>query len=261
MLTKPLLQFPDYTITNTGIITNTITKQQVFARKETSGYRVPFNIKGRTITANLLKLLANTFLPDTPTRYVIPIDGDVYNISISNLMYGRTKETLKYLKANAIGNGTLSKETLSAMFYYTPATGIFIRKLTGQAVGYLTGKKTSQYLTVEIGGKPYKLHRLAFLYMLDYLPEYVDHIDHNTLNNSWSNLREVTSQINSKNRSFKGNSTGIMGVTKTRYGNYLARITTNYKCLSLGTYKTLEEAVEVRKQAEITYNFHSNHGK
>ncbi len=109
MLTKQLLQFPDYTITDTGIITNTVTNQPALIIKELSGYRVYFKVKGKRVTANLLKLLANTFLPDTPTRYVIPIDGNVYNISINNLIYGRTKDTLKYLKANLVGDGSLNK--------------------------------------------------------------------------------------------------------------------------------------------------------
>ena len=69
----------------------------------------------------------------------------------------------------------------------------------------------------------------------------IDHIDHNTLNNRRSNLREVSKLVNAQNvsRTVKSK-TGIRNVTME--GNrYRVRI----KGYSFGSYSTLEEAVKV----------------
>lgn len=211
---------------------------------------------------NLAKLLADTYLGQPITRYVIPKDGDVFNIDLDNLMYGRTKDTLKYLTATGvIDTEKVTQEMLLNVFDYDPITGIWTRIRTGEQVGYLTGIKSKQYLVVEIGGKQYKLHRLAFLYMEGYLPEHVDHEDQNSLHNWWSNLKDVTQQENSRNMKWRPNSSGILGVVKTAAGKYLARITVNGTCICLGTYSDKNEAAKVRADANILYGFHKNHGK
>ena len=35
----------------------------------------------------------------------------------------------------------------------------------------------------------------------------------------------------------------------------------NRKQIHLGLFETLQEAIDARKQADITYSFHKNHGK
>lgn len=75
---------------------------------------------------------------------------------------------------------------------------------------------------------------------------YVDHIDRNGLNNERSNLRLCNNSQNQYNTSKKKNSKQkYKGVRETRYGTYEARIRANGKRLHLGTFKTIEEAVEV----------------
>lgn len=41
---------------------------------------------------------------------------------------------------------------------------------------------------------------------------------------------------------------------------FVAQIKVNGKCIYLGSYETLLEAVEARKAADKKYNFHPNHG-
>lgn len=85
--------------------------------------------------------------------------------------------------------------------------------------------------------------------------EKVDHINHDTLNNSKSNLRIVTSQQNNFNRmKFKKAASSYKGVHKNitydngkRYEYWRSRIRIGGKLLSLGVYK-------VEKDAAIAYN-------
>jgi hypothetical protein len=74
----------------------------------------------------------------------------------------------------------------------------------------------------------------------------VDHIDGNTLNNSRSNLRIVTSQQNKANTILRKGSIGHKGVIRHGRG-YKATITHNYKQIYLGIFDTHEEAVTAYK--------------
>ena len=56
------------------------------------------------------------------------------------------------------------------------------------------------YKQVMVNYKTYKVHRLIFLYHHGYLPEYLDHIDCDKLNNDISNLREATLSQNQWNQ-------------------------------------------------------------
>lgn len=85
--------------------------------------------------------------------------------------------------------------------------------------------------------------------------EVVDHINNDKLNNKKSNLRVCKQSDNAKNKSkSKKNTTGVTGVyIDKRTGKYYAIIQYNYKQIYLGTYETIEGAIEARKQAEIEY--------
>lgn len=67
--------------------------------------------------------------------------------------------------------------------------------------------------------------------------QYVDHIDHNRLNNTRSNLRLCTQSENQANRRLhKNSSTGYKGVT--RHGSYRhARLWVNGTCVHLGYHE------------------------
>ena len=83
----------------------------------------------------------------------------------------------------------------------------------------------------------------------------VDHINHNKLDNRKCNLRVCTQSQNTMNSSLRSdNTSGYTGVYwyKSR-SKWLVRITVNGKCINLGYYDDLEEAVKVRKEAEIKY--------
>ena len=79
------------------------------------------------------------------------------------------------------------KRTEGKYFKYFPKTGNFRRKktmCTKIKIGDLAGSKSHGYIVIMVNNKIYSAHRLAFLYMEGYFPEYcVDHIDRNPSNN------------------------------------------------------------------------------
>ena len=118
------------------------------------------------------------------------------------------------------------------------------------------------YLKTLIKRKPYRLHRIIFMMHHGYLPEFIDHIDGNTLNNRIENLREATHSQNQHNRKInKNNSTGVKGVTW--YGNrnsFKARCCVNGKSHHVGYFKKLEDAEKAIKSFRIEHhNDFANH--
>lgn len=73
--------------------------------------------------------------------------------------------------------------------------------------------------------------------------QFVDHINHNTLDNRKINLRVVTKSQNQMNVNYKG-------IYKVNHGKYDARIKIHQKAICLGTYIDKDEAVFARWYAE-----------
>jgi len=101
--------------------------------------------------------------------------------------------------------------------------------------------------------KRFRMHRI----IMKTPPEMkCDHRDHDTLNNQKYNLRNCTNSQNMMNR--KGaasqSKTGVLGVSpyKGQFRVFISHPET-HENMYLGKYKTLEEAADVRKAAEIEY--------
>lgn len=135
-----------------------------------------------------------------------------------------------------------STERLKQLFWYDPNTGIFIRLKDGSIAGS-TKQSRVPYVLICVDGKQYYAHRLAWVYMTGSEPKgLVDHKDTNSLNNKWENLREATKSQNGLNSKVRStNKLGVKGISKNKQG-FLVRI-------CLGTYDTLEEAIEVYNAA------------
>ena len=142
----------------------------------------------------------------------------------------------------------------------------FANKIAGNI--WTQEESKTSYITIRITlngkSKLYYAHRLAILYTEGHLPlEQVDHIDGNGLNNRRDNLREVSNQENNKNMPMRSdNTSGYTGVYwSKRDQKWHARIKVNGKYIHGGYFTNKEKAITKRKQMEVEYEFHSNHGR
>jgi hypothetical protein len=130
----------------------------------------------------------------------------------------------------------------------------------GKNAGSNTG---NGYIRIVINNQPYKAHRLAWLIFYGKWPkDQIDHNDGERSNNKIDNLRDVPNSINGKNQAIRiDNNTGHVGVKKTKYDTWEANIKVDGIAYYLGSHKNIEDAIKVRKEAEINHNFHPNHGR
>lgn len=105
--------------------------------------------------------------------------------------------------------------------------------------------------------KKFLAHRIIFAIHYGYLPKLVDHIDRKPNNNSISNLRDASKRLNSINTGLSSNNkSGHKGVYFNK-GAFCAFIGINKEGKKygkhLGRFKTIEEAIEARVNAEKQY--------
>lgn len=161
----------------------------------------------------------------------------------------------------------VTQKRLKELFNYDPITGDFtrlVRTARRVQIGDIAGHRRSDgYLIIIIDYRYYLAHRLAFLYMAGKFPtDQADHINHIRHDNRWVNLREATNTTNRRNQSMPcDNTSGVMGVSwYKRDRKWHARIQIKGKTKHLGYFTDIEGAVAARKEAEIKYGFHKNHG-
>ena len=155
----------------------------------------------------------------------------------------------------------MDQATLKQLLRYDPDTGEWFwlnTSCTKIKPGMIAGNVYKHgYRIINIDRKKYQSSRLAFLYQTGQFPErFVDHIDGNPSNDRWINLRESTPSENQFNKKLqKNNSSGQKGVSWCKRKNkWYARIWHNRKTILLGYFASKEEAIKVRKEAEITYH-------
>lgn len=153
----------------------------------------------------------------------------------------------------------LTQERLKELLDYDPLTGIFSWRVTtnnnGAKVGDIAGCDTGEgYLSIQVDGRLYLAHRLAWLYAYgDWPPTDIDHKNRVRASNQISNLRAVTRGENLQNSSLRSdNTSGVKGVhwAKER-GKWAAAIQLNGRSVPLGRFDNIFEAVCARKTAEI----------
>jgi hypothetical protein len=90
-------------------------------------------------------------------------------------------------------------------------------------------------------------HRIAwFLYYGEWPSKLIDHINRNPGDNRIENLRDVTPTVNIINSDLrKHNTSGFTGIYQSRVGNWIAKVGKQH----IGTYHTLEEAIQKREEA------------
>lgn len=162
----------------------------------------------------------------------------------------------------------ITQKYLQSILEYNPDTGIFTWKIDvdnnvkyGNTAGNVNNKG---YMRIAINKKSYLAHRLAWLYVYGEFPlEQIDHTNHDRTDNRIDNLRCVSNQENAMNASKrKDNKSGTVGVSwYNRYNKWVVQIKANNKRIHLGYFTDINDAIAARKQAEIKYGYHKNHGK
>lgn len=151
----------------------------------------------------------------------------------------------------------LTAEILREELSYNPETGEFkrLKARGGRPVGSSSGyiNKTTGYVLIEVCGKTYLAHRLAWLHVHGNWPKYtIDHINRCRPDNRLSNLRDIEHCENGRNTGIRiSNTSGVTGVYwhKTT-GMWLVLAFRYGKQISLGYFKDWFDAVCARKSWE-----------
>jgi hypothetical protein len=167
-----------------------------------------------------------------------------------------------------MSDNKLAQKELKRILNYCPETGIFIWKIqankNGAHIGDEAGWINQGHRYISISKRTYPAHRLAFLYMLGFLPpKHVDHINHIRNDNRWSNLRLASRTDNNRNQSLMpSNKTGIAGVSWFLAANkWRVYMNLEDRQIHLGLFDDFFEACCTRLSANLEHGFHENHGR
>jgi len=159
-------------------------------------------------------------------------------------------------------------DQLREKFEYNP--------LTGEVFGLNWGNSHKRKLLTSISDLGYYrvltvingkqrallLHRVGYELQTNTLLDsfVIDHIDHDKLNNKFSNLRKVTRLENNRNLGKRAtNTSGVSGVYQLPNGKWRAQIRVDGRNHHIGCFKTQEAAAAAKLQANTDYGFHKNH--
>ena len=136
--------------------------------------------------------------------------------------------------------------------YAVPGNGNF----AGSVVGFRPknlNSRSNRYVTTTIAGQHYTVHRLIYMYHHGVMPDQLDHINGNSLDNRIENLRPCVTAENTCNRArFKNNTSGYKGVSwNTRLSRWFAYVDANKVRTNIGYFDTLEEAAHAAAQLRV----------
>lgn len=151
----------------------------------------------------------------------------------------------------------LTQQRLKELLHYNPETGVFTWKVwrgDKAKVGTVAGRQAHprKQIQIRVDNVQHGAHRLAWLYMTGCWPkQYIDHINRNSLDNRFKNLREATPSQNEYNTAAHKDSTHkIKGVTLDKLSKtWFARIQIEGRRIYLGHFKTAIDAGVAYEQA------------
>lgn len=130
--------------------------------------------------------------------------------------------------------------------------------------GKEVGSSGEGYIRLTIDGVHYYAQRVIWKLVHGTDPIEVDHINGQKSDNRLCNLRDVSHQVNGRNRQlYANNKSGVIGISfHPRDKVWSARISIGGSVdKHLGSFKTKEEAIAARIGAEIVLEYHANHGR
>ena len=157
----------------------------------------------------------------------------------------------------ATQNSTLTQDQVKSLFDYKDGN-LYWKISTGAAkAGKLAGSlDNNRYLKSGINKKIYLNHRIIFLMHNGYMPNFVDHIDGNKLNNCIENLREASNGQNRMNSKLqKNNKSTIKNVNwHKRQKRWAVQLGVEGKKLYFGAYFDLNVAKFVAETMRHKYH-------
>ena len=157
----------------------------------------------------------------------------------------------------------ITKDKLIELFVYDNGELRWKKSRQGVSAGAIVGCDNGfGYKTTKIDGVRYRVHRLIFMMFHGFMPETVDHIDGNPLNNRIENLREATRSQNQQNRTKP--KTGKNHVKNVYFDKSSAKWRVSFKLngkqRSFGSYEDLElaelVAIETRNKLHGAFAHH-----
>lgn len=163
----------------------------------------------------------------------------------------------------------IARETFS----YSASTGEMIRLKSRHPHQHLIGKsayveftsrKGMKYYVVSIRRRQYRAHRICWLLHFGAWPKnLIGHENGNGRDNRIENLKDITHSENSRNLRLSENSSGHTGIVfrgRNKNRKWMAQIGVGGKCLCIGFFEDINDAIAARKEAEVKYGFHHLHG-
>lgn len=160
----------------------------------------------------------------------------------------------------------ITQEKLRTLLEYDPDNGWFIWRVSragnrvkvGNRAGYV---HPTGYRYVRVDGHIVTEHRLAWFFVYGQWPtKDLDHINRVRHDNRISNLRELSRAENCQNQPIRrSNKSGATGVYYHKASKkWAASINIGCKQIHLGVYATQEEAVKIRRNAELEHYPYAN---
>jgi hypothetical protein len=159
----------------------------------------------------------------------------------------------------------LTQAELKGFLHYDPELGKFYWKVHRQPqspIGSVAGWNNGQNaFRIQLKGKSYLVHRLAWFYMNGVWPDQIDHRNGDRSDNRFCNLREANNSQNQANMCAKSNSgTGYRGISllKNSYVVQLYKTSCGQKRKITKYFVDLEEAkIFAEKHSKLLHGEYS----
>jgi hypothetical protein len=161
----------------------------------------------------------------------------------------------------------ITPERLHDLLRFDPETGRFEWKVPRRGVkrGSQPGTlRPDGYLQINLDGRVYKTHRLAWLAHYGEWPSgFIDHINGDPTDNRIANLRSVSPAGNAQNQKLRcTNTSGEQGITWfARDNKWWVKLTKERRVIHIGYFDDMRDAVIARDAAYKAAGFHKNHGR
>lgn len=157
----------------------------------------------------------------------------------------------------------ITQQLLHELFDYRE-DGSLVRKYStsgngnhaGKVVGCIPKSKTNKYVTTKIKGQHWCVHKLIYMYHHGFVPDQLDHINRNKLDNRIENLRPASPEENASNRKlFSNNKSGAKGVFWDKPKNkWFVYLDVNKTRKNIGYFEDFELAELVAIEARNKYH-------